>query len=64
MLWESMFGSKFRRVTRIHNGWRTVAAKKSEVMRQRKLSNEAMLGTLAGTDGKEEGWIHDGGEDQ
>lgn len=35
------------------------------MMRQRKLSNEAMLGTLAGTDGKEEeGWIHDGGEDQ
>lgn len=26
------------------------------MMRQRKLSNEAMLGTLAGTDGKEEGW--------
>lgn len=37
---------------------------KKVMMRQRKLSNEAMLGTLAGTDGKEEGWIHDGGEDQ
>lgn len=34
------------------------------MMRQRKLSNEAMLRTLAGTDGKEEGWIHDSGEDQ
>lgn len=45
-------------------GGKNGSREKKVMMRQRKLSNGAMLGTLVGTDGKEEGWIHDGGEDQ